>query len=153
MKFYTESIPNVILSIVSRAATLILFEVSLIDKYTLTSKLIIHHISKGCKPYLFRLNLNTYSSGSTLFHPFDFLACATLLGNMWRQEIQLYMVFSFYNCGSSRSQKHSLICKDELLYIGNQLWSLKVVNIHVDFFDCCVTCWTKMCVPIVVLYA
>lgn len=82
LKFHTESIPNVIFSIVSRATTLIYWEMSLIDKCTLTSKLILHHISKGCKPYLFRLNLNTYSSGSTLFHPFDFLACATLLGHM-----------------------------------------------------------------------
>mgnify|MGYP007020694390 CR=1 FL=1 len=59
---------------------------------------------------------------------------------LWRQEVQLHMVFSFYNCWSSRSWKN---CKDEFLYcccfldIGNQLWSLRVGNMHVDFFDCC----------------
>ena len=82
LKFHTESIPNVIFFHCQQSHYFDLLEMSLIDKCTLTSKLILHHISKGCKPYLFRLNLNTYSSGSTLFHPFDFLACATLLGHM-----------------------------------------------------------------------
>ena len=150
MKFYTESIPNVILSIVSRAATLILFEVSLIDKYTLTSKLIIHHISKGCKPYLFRLNLNTYLSGST---PLTFWHVPHYLGICEDKRSNCIWHFLFTTVDLAGHENTHFICKDEFLYIGNQLWSLRVVNIHVDFFDCCVTCWTKMWVPIVVLYA
>lgn len=108
-KFDPESITNVIVFIVSRAS-LILSQVSVIDKCTLASKFSITsvkavHVSHTCFPW----------------------ACEDRRSNcIW------HFLFTTLNLAGHKNTQ--FICEDEFLYcycfldVCNQLWSFRVVN-------------------------